>query len=225
MGVRRAPLQSGLRRATWLAVLSNALLVVLLLPGSARGSRAGRALSASEATLRPPPSRLVTEIRTEVRALDGLGVSVAVSRGGKLEWAAGFGSSDLAAKLPATARTVYQIGSITKTFTAALVMQLVEEGKLALGDRVGQFVHGLPWGRKVTIAELLNHTSGIVDYVNSKPSLLGPDCHPPSVARCPALTPTQVTGWLAHHPLKSRRGRSSRTRTPTTTSSAWSSSA
>jgi CubicO group peptidase (beta-lactamase class C family) len=68
-----------------------------------------------------------------------------VSRGSKVEWAGGFGSADLAEKVPATARTVYQIGSVTKTFTAALVMQLAQEGRLGLSDRVGQFVHGLPY--------------------------------------------------------------------------------
>jgi CubicO group peptidase (beta-lactamase class C family) len=179
------------------------MVVVFLLSGCGQPSRAGRSSPTPQAASPAPPEAIAAEIRSDLEGLDGLGISVAVSRGGKLEWAAGFGSSDLALKVPAAVGTAYQIGSITKTFTAALVMQLVEEGKLALADRVGQFVHGLPWGRKVTIAELLSHTSGIVDYVNSRPSLLGPDCpsRSGSMARCPALTPAQVTGWLARHRL------------------------
>ncbi len=137
-------------------------------------------------------------------ALDGLGVSVAVSHGAHLEWASGFGSVDLATKQPATAGTVFQVGSITKTFTAALVMQLVQERKLSLDDRVSQFVTGLPWGQKITLAELLDMTSGIVDYLSfSRQSLFGPHCPSPSgsVAGCPALTSGQVVSWLARHKL------------------------
>ena len=151
----------------------------------------------------PPPAGVVAVIRNEVSALDKLGVSVAVSHGAHLEWASGFGSVDLATKQPATAGTVFQVGSITKTFTAALVMQLVQDGKLSLDDHIGQFVPGLPWGQKVTLAELLDMTSGIVDYLNFLPSMLGPDCPSPSgsVTKCPALTSGQVVNWLARYKL------------------------
>ena len=47
-------------------------------------------------------------------------------------------------------------------------MQLVQERKLRLDDRIGQFVPGLPWGQKITLAELLDMTSGIVDYLSSR---------------------------------------------------------
>jgi len=152
----------------------------------------------------PPPAAVAAVIRNEVSALDGLGVSVAVSHGAHLEWASGFGSVDLATKQPATAGTVFQVGSITKTFTAALVMQLVQEGKLSLDERIGQFVPGLPWGQKITLAELVDMTSGIVDYLSfSRSSLLGPHCPSPSgsVAGCRALTSGQVVSWLARHKL------------------------
>jgi CubicO group peptidase (beta-lactamase class C family) len=152
---------------------------------------------------KPTPATVAAVIRNEVSALDGLGVSVAVSHGAHLEWASGFGSVDLATKQPATAGTVFQIGSITKTFTAALVMQLVQERKLRLDDRIGQFVPWLPWGQRITIAELLDMTSGIVDYLNFLPSMLGPHCPSPSgsVTECPALTSGQVVSWLARYKL------------------------
>jgi CubicO group peptidase (beta-lactamase class C family) len=132
------------------------------------------------------------------------GLSVEVSRGGKVEWAGGFGWADVADKVPATAETVYQIGSITKTFTAALVMQLVQAHKLELSESVGQFVTGLPYGHQVTIGELLDHTSGIPDYLDSKAPLEGPNCHSQSgsVTGCAALNPSQVVHWLAAHPLQ-----------------------
>jgi D-alanyl-D-alanine carboxypeptidase len=59
-------------------------------------------------------------------------------------------------------------------------------------------------GREVTIAELLSHTSGIADYLNSEPSVLGPNCPSASVsfAACPSLAPAQVVSWLARQPLQ-----------------------
>ena len=81
----------------------------------------------------PTPPAAVTKTvlsyLTSAGVLEG-GLSAEVSRGSKLEWAGGFGLADIADKVPATAQTVYQIGSITKTFTAALVMQLVQAHKL-----------------------------------------------------------------------------------------------
>jgi D-alanyl-D-alanine carboxypeptidase len=64
-------------------------------------------------------------------------------------------------------RDTFRIGSITKTFTATVILQLVEEGKLRLGDRLDRYVKGIPAGKLVTIRQLLNHTSGIPDTSNS----------------------------------------------------------
>jgi D-alanyl-D-alanine carboxypeptidase len=64
-------------------------------------------------------------------------------------------------------RDTFRVGSITKTFTATLILQLVQEGKLRLGDRLERYVTGIPAGRRVTIRQLLNHTSGIPDTSNS----------------------------------------------------------
>jgi D-alanyl-D-alanine carboxypeptidase len=93
---------------------------------------------------------------------------------------------------------------MTKTFTAAAVMQLVQAGKLELSDHIGSFVPGLPWGEKVTIAELVNHTSGVPDYINSVPGMLGKDCPAPSgsMARCPRFGAHQLLSWLARQPLQ-----------------------
>ena len=174
----------------------------------AAGSVLAGGSASAQATYPPPPAVISMEILANISGLDGTSVSVAVSQGAKVEWAGGFGSADVATEIPATAQTVYQIGSVTKTFTAALVMRLVQAGKLELSDYVGQFVGGLPWGQKVTIAELLSHTSGIVDYVNSRPSMLGVHCPTPSgsVASCPSLVPGQVVNWLARRAFQLRPG-------------------
>ena len=57
----------------------------------------------------------------------------------------------------------FKIASQTKTFTANLILQLVGEGKISLSDHISKWVAGVPNGHRITIRELLNHTSGLAD--------------------------------------------------------------
>jgi len=89
-------------------------------------------------------------------------------------WSPGRGSfvaaTGLAVRRPERALRVgdtFRIGSVTKTFTATVVLQLVERGKLRLDDRLERYVKGIPAGRRIAIRQLLNHTSGIPDTSNS----------------------------------------------------------
>ena len=95
------------------------------------------------------------------------GVSVAVVRDGSVVLEKGYGLANLELGVPATENTVYQLASVTKTFTATAVMMLVQEGKLALDDKITERLPDLPaaWG-KVTIRHLLSHTSGIKSYTS-----------------------------------------------------------
>lgn len=63
-----------------------------------------------------------------------------------------------------TADTLFKIGSITKTFTAMIIMKLIEENKLHLDDTMGKWFPQYPRWKQVTVMNLLNHTSGIYDY-------------------------------------------------------------
>lgn len=100
------------------------------------------------------------------------GLSIAVARGPRLILAKGYGYADLENDVPATAETVYRIGSITKQFTAVLIMQLVEAGKLSLDDPLTRFLPDYPThGHRITIHHLLNHTSGIKSYTGLGPKL------------------------------------------------------
>ncbi len=95
------------------------------------------------------------------------GLSVGVARGDEILLAKGYGFADLEHKVPATAETVYRIGSITKEFTAAAILLLAEEGKLGLDDPLTKFLPEYPvQGHEVTLRHLLNHTSGIVSLTN-----------------------------------------------------------
>lgn len=93
-----------------------------------------------------------------------VGLSLAVMRGGAVVWAKGYGYADIIEQRPATADTVYRIGSLTKQFTAAAIVQLAEAGKLAYDDRVSKYVGGL--AKDVTLAQLLHHTSGLPSYTD-----------------------------------------------------------
>jgi D-alanyl-D-alanine carboxypeptidase len=73
------------------------------------------------------------------------------------------GVADIATMAPVAADQPFRIGSITKTFTGTLIMQLVERGDLRLADRLSEFFPKVPQARRIRIRDLLDHTSGIPD--------------------------------------------------------------
>jgi CubicO group peptidase (beta-lactamase class C family) len=95
------------------------------------------------------------------------GLQIGVARGGKVILARGYGLADIENGVPATSRTVYRIGSVTKQFTAAAIMQLVDEGRISLDDEITRFLPDFPTqGHRVTVHHLLTHTSGIKSYTS-----------------------------------------------------------
>lgn len=105
--------------------------------------------------------------RIATQALEQTGVpsaSVAVVQHGKLVYTHAYGWAHLDPKVPATPEMRYSIGSISKQFTAAAILLLQQDGKLSLDDAVGKYVPGLTQGDKVTIRQILSHTSGYQDY-------------------------------------------------------------
>jgi D-alanyl-D-alanine carboxypeptidase len=94
-------------------------------------------------------------------------VSVAVLRGSDTLVMKGYGDASIDAHRAATASTVYRIGSITKQFTSAAIMRLIERGKLSLDDPMSKYLPDVPLHEHtVTIRQLLNHTSGIHSYTS-----------------------------------------------------------
>jgi CubicO group peptidase (beta-lactamase class C family)/uncharacterized protein (DUF302 family) len=93
------------------------------------------------------------------------GLTMAIVQAPYIPRSAGYGKASLGHDELASTRTMWNVGPITQAFTAVAVMQLKERGKLALTDPIGKFVDGLPdaW-RRVTVMELLQHSSGIPDY-------------------------------------------------------------
>jgi CubicO group peptidase (beta-lactamase class C family) len=93
------------------------------------------------------------------------GVGVAVIQRGQVLKAQGYGLANLELRVPVSADTMFQSGSLGKQFTATAVMLQVEDGKLALSDPLTKFFPDAPaaW-RNITVRHLLTHTSGIPDY-------------------------------------------------------------
>ena len=94
-----------------------------------------------------------------------VGASVLVARGNQIVFEKGYGFADLGLEAPAKADTVYRIVGPMMPFTGIAIMQLVERGKVSLDDDISKFIPEFPLqGHHVTVRQLLNHTSGIVDY-------------------------------------------------------------
>jgi CubicO group peptidase (beta-lactamase class C family) len=141
------------------------------------------ALLAARLAFPEPQADPVPAVEAFVRAEMGRqrvpGVAVAVVKGDKVLLSRGFGLANVEHQVPVTDETIFQSGSLGKMFTAAAVMLLVEDGKLALSDPVTKFLPGAPvapastkprsaeagW-QGITIRHLLTHTSGIPDYAN-----------------------------------------------------------
>ncbi len=99
------------------------------------------------------------------------GVAVLVARDGEILFQGGFGYADVDQKTPITAETKFRIGSVTKQFTAAAILKLVEQDRLSLEDPLAKYFPEFPGGDRVTVRHLLNHTSGLKSYTD-KPDFI-----------------------------------------------------
>ena len=114
-------------------------------------------------------SRIDAVVKPHLKKPGAVGLSVGVAHGGEVI-AKGYGLADAEFDVAADSETCFRIGSITKQFTAALVLEQIEQGKLALADPLGKHVPDFPTaGKTVTVSQLLDHTSGIKSYTDLGP--------------------------------------------------------
>jgi CubicO group peptidase (beta-lactamase class C family) len=117
-----------------------------------------------------PPTELsdrVDAIAKQLLSRHTAGVSIAVARDGRLILARGYGMANIEHSVAVTPETVFHIASISKNILAAVVLQLVDEGKLRQDDDVTKYVPEAPTqGHHVTVRQLLNHTSGIYSFTS-----------------------------------------------------------
>ncbi|HEV2036988.1 MAG TPA: serine hydrolase domain-containing protein, partial [Candidatus Eremiobacteraceae bacterium] len=105
-------------------------------------------------------------VRAALLAQHLAAVSLAIGDDGTIIYAKGYGYRDLARHLPATPQTIYNIASMSKQYTAACVLLLQEDGKLNIDDRLSRYLPNFPNGNTITVREVLNHTSGLSDYLD-----------------------------------------------------------
>ena len=86
--------------------------------------------------------------------------SALVAKNGVILLNKGYGYRDAASKTPNDEQTIFQLGSITKQFTSAVILKLQEEKKLSVSDKLSKYFPGYPKGDSITIRQLLTHTSG-----------------------------------------------------------------
>jgi CubicO group peptidase (beta-lactamase class C family) len=97
------------------------------------------------------------------------GISLAIVRNGRVEVIRGYGFANVEHEVPASPDTIYQSGSTAKQFTAAGILLLAEEGKLSLDDRLSKhFPDGPSAWHRITLRQLLTHSSGIKDYEGAR---------------------------------------------------------
>ena len=128
------------------------------------------------------------------------GISIAVGRDGRVEFARGYGMANLEHSVPVSSDTVFHIASISKHILAAVLLQLVDQGSVNLDADVTEYLPEAPTQkRKVTVRQLLNHTSGIYSFTSL------PDAE--ANERLDA-THEQVLAWIKDKPFDFEPGTS-----------------
>jgi CubicO group peptidase (beta-lactamase class C family)/D-alanyl-D-alanine dipeptidase len=138
------------------AVLLSALTLLCAAPGDVAPRRDYRAIATA----------LEPFIQQEMADKQLPAISIALVDDQQIVWAGGFGFARPEEKIPATARTIYRAGSISKLFTDLGIMQLVERGELNLDAPIGDYLPDFhprnPFGKPITLRELMSHRSGLV---------------------------------------------------------------
>ena len=114
----------------------------------------------------------IDEVMTAANKYRLFNGSVLVAENGKVIYKKGLGLAQMEWNIPNTADTKFRLGSITKQFTSALILQLVEQGKVKLDSKISEYLpaYRKDIGDKVTVHQLLNHTSGLCPEVTGAPN-------------------------------------------------------
>jgi len=94
--------------------------------------------------------------------------SALVAKNGVILLNKGYGYRNATDKVANNEQTIFQLGSVTKQFTSAVILKLQEEKKLSVSDKLSKYFPGYPKGDSITIEQLLTHTSGIYNYTNDQ---------------------------------------------------------
>ncbi len=124
--------------------------------------------------------------------LGGFSGSILIAKGGKVLLSKGYGMANYELSVPNTPQTKFHLASVSKTFTAAAIMMLQEQGKLSVRDPLTKFIPDYPNGDKITLHHLLTNTSGISN-INNFPEYATQSKFP--------HTPTELVAMFKQKPL------------------------
>jgi CubicO group peptidase (beta-lactamase class C family) len=140
----------------------KAFRIAMVISIIAVSAGAGLPQSSDDATI---SAQVDAYVAAQMRAQKIPGLALSISREGKIIKAKGYGFASVELDVPVKPETLFQTGSVGKQFAATAVMMLVEQGKVALDDKISKYFDGTPasWA-DITVRNLLTHTSGIPDY-------------------------------------------------------------
>lgn len=166
-------------------------------------SAAAETAAPATAAASPSPEALrsfADTVLAESYPADGPGAAVVIMKGGKIVYQGARGLADIGGARPIAPDTVFRLGSITKQFAAAVIVQLVQEGKLSLDDPLSKFLPDYPQqGASATVRQLLQHTSGIQSYTDM-PGVMNP------VSTTLPRTTTELVALFRDAPTVSKPG-------------------
>jgi CubicO group peptidase (beta-lactamase class C family) len=114
-----------------------------------------------------PPEKQVDQLIAPMIKPGSAGVTVAVAKGDKILFSKGYGSANPEYNIPNTPKTIFHVASVSKQFTAFAIALLADQGKISLDDDIRKYLPELhDFGHKITIKQLVHHTSGLRDQWN-----------------------------------------------------------
>ncbi len=150
----------------WCTVKRNRWFLITVLTAALALCLAVSAAVLSHGQEREQANPEVDKVFADLETTGSPGCALGVFRNGAVLYAKGYGLASVELNVPITPQTVFDIGSTSKQFTASSILLLEQEGKLSLNDDVRKYIPELPdYGHTITILNLLNHTSGLRDYL------------------------------------------------------------
>ena len=180
-----------------ISVMAGSFFLVLAGCGPSQDSSSHSATSSGEPAA-GEPAYAATMMRAMTQAMKDNAVPgfVILVRSPKGDWETVFGTAEIGTSKPWSVNDHFRVGSITKTMTGTVILQLAQEGKLALTDPVAKYIAGVPNGDKITIANLAEMRSGLFNYTADPKFNRTLDQEPKK-----AWTPAEMLRIAFSHPL------------------------
>jgi D-alanyl-D-alanine carboxypeptidase len=181
------------------AVTATAMVALAACSSTVPSTSGGSATSSAQASV-PLASAAATQLDDAIgQAMTKVSIPGAVVGiwGPAGTYVRTFGVADKATRAPMSTNMYSRIGSVTKTFTITALLQLVDQGKLALDDPISKYMSGVPSGDQITLRELAQMRSGLITFDDvaqfSDPYIADPH---------KSFTPAQLLGYALDKPLQ-----------------------